>query len=759
MRRILLLCALCAVRAQSRGVGPHGVDPLLDCGVRSLALEFATSTLLPPADAESVALIHDALRLSVDCGAPPPPRASPFVSPRKPSRLTDAAIYYIATTGDDTNPGTEALPFATLPRALRASRGDATPAVLFVRGGVSHLDAPLVLTAADSGLVLQAFEGETPIVSGGVPLTGLAWTVHAPGPAGGMSGPFAGTSVVSNTPGLLPHGNATGIVYAGDFSTASACASACAGAPVCTSYTWHDATCDDYSNECFFRTDGEWAPSSPWPGHYSGQKTAGVNASIWRATLPSEWTRATAAATMNLYDASSGRRMTRAKAPNGNPETTIDGFAAGAISWAPPRSFPPPQDIEIASPSRADDPFFPTFQLGVGGTCAQFEPAEGFWCSSNPPAGSTYNVPTGVTLPVGLLPGTWEGDVSGAFFHAFHGDRWGGWTFALSSANATNGNLAWEWGGFQEARGWGQGDTFMLEGLLDLLDDYSEWHIDASTNTLYAMFNTSTPPGVATTLIPTRLDSLLRLEGNADAPVSNISILGITFSHTSPTYNKSYTMASGGDWSVRKDAAVWLEGTTGVRIEWCRFEGIGGNAVMLYAFNRGAAITHSRFRFVGDSAIVSLGVVSGMDGTAGDYPEGTLVSGNVVSEIGLYTKQSGGYYHALSANASVIGNVFMNMPRAGININDGFAGGHTIVQNLCFNAVRETSDHGCFNSWDRSPLIWDATDVSRLYPAQTLISRNFFINNYHSTWPIDHDDGSNSFLDTFNFLPWGGAKN
>ncbi len=93
------------------------------------------------------------------------------------------------------------------------------------------------------------------------------------------------------------------------------------------------------------------------------------------------------------------------------------------------------------------------------------------------------------------------------------------------------------------------------------------------------------------------------------------------------------------------------------------------------------------------------------------------------------------------------------------DINDGFGGGHTVASNLCFNAVRETSDHGCFNSWDREPYFITPGSPPHLYPATTHISSNFFINNYHSTWPIDHDDGSNNFVDSLNFLPWGGAKN
>ena len=120
-------------------------------------------------------------------------------------------------------------------------------------------------------------------------------------------------------------------------------------------------------------------PSLPrqggFPGHFTGQKVAGVNASVWSAPLPSSL--GVNSPFDNLYvGGKGGRRVTRAKAPNGNPELTIDGFAGGAQSWLPPQRYPAPQDVSIASPSRPDDPFFPTYQLGVGGTCAIFEPQQ-----------------------------------------------------------------------------------------------------------------------------------------------------------------------------------------------------------------------------------------------------------------------------------------------------------------------------------------------------------------------------------------------
>ena len=39
-------------------------------------------------------------------------------------------------------------------------------------------------------------------------------------------------------------------------------------------------------------------------------------------------------------------------------------------------------------------------------------------------------------------------------------------------------------------------------------------------------------------------------------------------------------------------------------------------------------------------------------------------------------------------------------------------------------------------SWDRQPYQWDPAAPDNLYPALTTISRNFFVSNYHSTWPI-----------------------
>jgi len=103
----------------------------------------------------------------------------------------------------------------------------------------------------------------------------------------------------------------------------------------------------------------------------------------------------------------------------------------------------------------------------------------------------------------------------------------------------------------------------------------------------------------------------------------------------------------------------------------------------------------------------------------------------------------------------------LNMPRAAINVNDGFYGNHTISSNVIFNTVRETRDHGPINTWDRQPFLTDAVQfgLPSLWQHMSYIHHNTIIGNYRSVWPIDHDDGSCFYEDSYNFLVYGGKKN
>ncbi len=97
---------------------------------------------------------------------------------------TSSTVRYVAPNGNDAWSGTLAAPnrahtdgpFATFERALKALSGDAaasTPAggsparILEVRGGTYSLRAPIMLTAANSGVTIRGYRGEAVRLQGG----------------------------------------------------------------------------------------------------------------------------------------------------------------------------------------------------------------------------------------------------------------------------------------------------------------------------------------------------------------------------------------------------------------------------------------------------------------------------------------------------------------------------------------------------------------------------------------------------------------
>ena len=183
----------------------------------------------------------------------------------------------------------------------------------------------------------------------------------------------------------------------------------------------------------------------------------------------------------------------------------------------------------------------------------------------------------------------------------------------------------------------------------------------------------------------------------------------------------------------------------------------------------------NEFRKLGDSAIAATGWLNlaedsdPTDQTAGRFPSDNVIEANHVHNIGIYGKQVACYHQTIACHNVLRGNVCYDGPRAAINFNDGMGGGNTVEGNLIFNMVRETDDHGPFNSWSRIPfntLRGAVAPKKGALPAVTTISRNFFIMHSSSgrgttggLFTLCHDDGSAFYNDTYNFLVYGGVKN
>ena len=451
-----------------------------------------------------------------------------------------------------------------------------------------------------------------------------------------------------------------------------------------------------------------------------------------------------------------GRRAVRARYPDGNPETmglhtNPTGYVSSAVSWLPPATEQGAFAIDVDSPQR-NGTHFPQFRIDYGGPASVFDPHESFW-------GGGFKTPAGLVYSPneGFASRTWKNPKTG-IVHAFHCGHWGNWLFQMDDREEGNKTIKWSRGGFQEARGCAKGAEWFVENIFEELDSPGEWFYNETEMKLYLYPNETDAP---TSGVGTMLQRLFNIQGSMDRPVYNITLMNITFTQTEPTFLSSYEVPSGGDWSIHRGGAVFVEGADGLTVQKCRFDSTGGNALFLSNYIRNAVIEQSEFKYTGDSAIAAVGSVELIDGTSGNQPRGTRIINNLVHEIGIYGKQTSAYIQSLACQTELTGNIFFNGPRAGINFNDGFGGGNLIENNLVFNMVRETSDHGPFNSWDRQPYITRVQDnkTPSLIPATSIITRNFLLNNYHSTWPIDHDDGSCYYNDTYNYLVYGGFKN
>jgi hypothetical protein len=154
-----------------------------------------------------------------------------------------------------------------------------------------------------------------------------------------------------------------------------------------------------------------------------------------------------------------------------------------------------------------------------------------------------------------------------------------------------------------------------------------------------------------------------------------------------------------------------------------------------------------------------------LGGISGIYP---LVDNNTMHDFGLFEKQVAGIELCATICDTLRHNTIHHCPRAGINANDGAWGGHIIEYNKVYDVVRETSDHGPFNSWGRNRNWGCGTNQWNFVPSlaqsrldaltPTIIRNNYFKNSDTSMFGIDLDDGATNYYCTRNLCIGGGFK-
>lgn len=374
----------------------------------------------------------------------------------------------------------------------------------------------------------------------------------------------------------------------------------------------------------------------------------------------------------------------------------------------------------------------------------------------------------------------------GGFLHAMHRDDWGDFHYRITGKDR-DGNLKLE-GGHQNNRPMGiHKDNRMVENIFEELDAPGEWYFDKASGTLYYYPMPGEDPD-RMTFEAARLKNLVSLKGSKDNPVRNVTLSGLAFRHAARTFMEEYEPLLRSDWTIYRGGAIFLEGTEDCHIKGCDITDIGGNGVFFSKFNRRSSVEGCLLTRIGASAVCFVGDPScvrspsfryekfvpweDMDfakGPKGDnFPAECLVRDNLIHEIGLFEKQITGVEISMSFRITVSHNSIYDTPRAGINISEGTWGGHIIEYNDVFNTVKETGDHGSFNSWGRDrywhpdykTMATHAKEMPELILADMLEPNTLRYNRFRCDrgWDIDLDDGSSYYIIHDNLCLNGGIK-
>ncbi|NQU20651.1 MAG: PDZ domain-containing protein [Candidatus Nealsonbacteria bacterium] len=377
-------------------------------------------------------------------------------------------------------------------------------------------------------------------------------------------------------------------------------------------------------------------------------------------------------------------------------------------------------------------------------------------------------------------------DPAGGFVHAMHRAHWGDFHYEITGVD-DDGNVKLE-GGYQNNRRMGMhGQHRFVENIFEELDVPGEWFLDKQKKIVYFFPPNGIDPNRATIEVA-RLRHLFEFRGSMDKPVRHITLSGLTLRHTRRTFMEIKEQLLRSDWCIYRGGAVLMEGVEECTVGHCFFDAVGGNGVFVSNYARGVTVTGCKITeaggngvcFVGDPAAVrspsfeyhEFVPLEKMDTTPGpktaNYPAKCLIYDNLIHSIGRVHKQSAAVQISMAEEITVSHNSIYHLPRAGINISEGTWGGHVIEFNDVFDTVRETGDHGSFNSWGRdrfwspdyatmSRMSADNPEMPKWDARKTTVIRNNRWRCDHG-WDIDLDDGSSNYLLTNNLCLNGGIK-
>lgn len=360
----------------------------------------------------------------------------------------------------------------------------------------------------------------------------------------------------------------------------------------------------------------------------------------------------------------------------------------------------------------------------------------------------------------------WE-NVSGGQIRALHEHDWGGNSYRiLGNKEGKDGwnSLDTQWVGDNNRGGKPNLNKLVFENFPDLIKNKGDWCYSGGYLYYYPKGNEKQYFAVVNHCIFDISNS------------SAITISGGIIQDTATTvFSFPYETPLRGDWALQRLGAIRVSDSKAINLTGLKMRRIGGNAVFVDGNSSDCVIESCVFTDSGASGVIFAGrecscrdfstwknhKESINDTTAGaandEFVKNCIVRNCYFHNLGLYEKQSAAVSMSIAQGIIVSHCTAHRLPRAAINISDGTFGGHKIEYNELFDCVRETSDHGPFNSWGRDRY-WSLKKfnttgkygkVKKKYALLDAVKPTEIVNNrLYATkgFGIDLDDGSSNYI-------------
>lgn len=269
---------------------------------------------------------------------------------------------------------------------------------------------------------------------------------------------------------------------------------------------------------------------------------------------------------------------------------------------------------------------------------------------------------------------------------------------------------------------WISGETgnsaFYLTNAVQFLDEPGEWYLDQQSAKIYYYPRNNENMNSVSVVAPL-LESIVKIEGTIDRPVSNIFFNGISFEHTTwlrPSQHGHVALQDGMyfldayklkipgtaekktlenlAWVGRPAAAVEVSYSGNIKFENCRFERLASTGLDYQKGVHNSSITGNLFKDVGGNAILS-GVFSdeAMEAHLPYNPTdkrevttGITISNNLITDVANEDWGCVGIAAGFVRNSTIEHNDISDVPYSGISVGWGWTPQPNAMQNNKINA-------------------------------------------------------------------------